>query len=270
MMRTLPVGAAFSHSINSTINNLKFAFHVSWPWLIVLFPVSVISNVYFQMNPVERGQMPNPVVGLATFVVIALQIIGFASIAVNWHRFILKDEVPNSFAARLRMDHVVWRYIGNTILLVLRGYGLILLAVLPISFFVFLLGSSKTIAAIGIVIGGLLLLVACIWLIGAMVRWSIKLVGIAVEKPDFRMRDAWAVTENNHWQIFWLYVSFLLVALAIGFLMLGLTLSAVSIGSVAALVVVMAVQTAINWVMTVWGVTLLTSLYGFFVEGREF
>jgi hypothetical protein len=31
-----------------------------------------------------------------------------------------------------------------------------------------------------------------------------------------------------------------------------------------------AIQVMVNWVATILGVTLLTSLYGFFVEGREF
>mgnify|MGYP001579831918 FL=1 len=34
--------------------------------------------------------------------------------------------------------------------------------------------------------------------------------------------------------------------------------------------VLLAIQVAVNWVATILGVTLLTSLYGFFVEGREF
>jgi hypothetical protein len=31
-----------------------------------------------------------------------------------------------------------------------------------------------------------------------------------------------------------------------------------------------AIQVMVNWVATIFGVTLLTSLYGYFVEGRDF
>jgi DMSO reductase anchor subunit len=95
-MRTLPIGAAFGHSINSTINNLKFALHLSWPWLVVLLPVSVFTNVYFQLHPIERNSMPDAQSIFLGLLSGAIEIGVFASIAVAWHRYILKDEVPQT------------------------------------------------------------------------------------------------------------------------------------------------------------------------------
>ena len=39
---------------------------------------------------------------------------------------------------------------------------------------------------------------------------------------------------------------------------------------VAGLAIAIAVQVIVNWISTILGVPLLTSLYGFFVEGRDF
>jgi hypothetical protein len=128
---------------------------------------------------------------------------------------------------------------------------------------------SKTLGAIlGVLwaVGGCAYL---IWLIGAAGRWSVKLVSVAVGK-DMPMRDAWLATEGSHWQIVGLYVLFALCAISVGLVFVGIAYVAGSSGSLLVLAVAMAVQTMINWFFTIWGVTLLTSLYGFFVEKREF
>jgi hypothetical protein len=45
-MRTLPVLAAFNHVLRSTINNLGFAWHLSWPWMIVIMPLNILAGIY--------------------------------------------------------------------------------------------------------------------------------------------------------------------------------------------------------------------------------
>ena len=214
-MRTLPVGAAFGHSVNSTINNLKFAFHVSWPWMLVFVPLSVFGNTYFQLRKAETDVSLDVWAGALGVVMAIVEIVSFASIAVSWHRYILKDEVPQSVVERLRMDRTVW-------------------------------------------------------LVSAAGRWSIELDGVALGRCDFMMKDAWDVTNGNHAQIFWLYTLFGLGVAVIGSVLLGLTFGAATSGSVLALIIVIAIQTFVNWVLTIWGVTLLTSLCGFFVEGWKF
>jgi hypothetical protein len=269
-MRTLPVGAAFSHSVNSTINNLKFAFHVSWPWMLVFVPLSIFGNTYFRLYPMESEAEMSVWVGGLGFLMAIVEVVSFASIAVSWHRYILKDEVPQGIGDRLRIDGVVWRYIGNTILIWLRCVGIVLLAYIPMLAGFALMSVSQALGAIVMIISGIGLLVLTIWLVGAAGRWSTKLVGIALGRSDFLMKDAWAATEGNHAQIFWLYLLFGLCIFAVGLGLVGLTLAAASLGNVLALVVVIAMQTVVNWMLTIWGVTLLTSLYGFFVEKREF
>ncbi len=269
-MRKLPVGAAFGHSVNSTINNLKFAFHVSWPWMLALLPVSVISNVYLELHPIEPKTMPSPGLFAALFAVSIFQVVAFASIAVAWHRYILKDEIPQGFAERLRMDWTVWRYVGNTILLGLRIGGLMILGELAFVPGALLLSASKAAGGIVLLLTALGFLYYLFWLIGAFARWSVKLVGIALGRNDFFMRDAWAITEGSHWEILGLYLLFFLSALGVGLVFFGVTYGAALSGNVLVLIVTMALQTVINWGFTIWGVTLLTSLYGFFVEGRSF
>lgn len=62
---------------------------------------------------------------------------------------------------------------------------------------------------------------------------------------------------------------FFICLFLVGLVMLLLTYLIAQLGMLG-LSVLLAIQVAVNWVATILGVTLLTSLYGFFVEGREF
>jgi hypothetical protein len=83
------------------------------------------------------------------------------------------------------------------------------------------------------------------------------------------MRQAWADTKGNFWRFLCLVLLYFLVAAVVGLLTAGIGLGLGYIGSIG-LSIGIAVQLAVNWVLTILGVTMLTSLYGFFVEGRQF
>lgn len=238
--------------------------------MLIFLPLSVFGNTYLQLHPAESDATKVLTGGLLGVVMAIVEVIAFASIAVSWHRYILKDEIPHGISDRLRMDSVVWRYVGNTILVWLRCAGIALLAYVPMLIGFALVSVSQALGGIVMIVSGIGLLVLTVWLIGAAGRWSIKLVGIALGRQDFMMKDAWAATEGNHAQIFWLYLLFGICVIAVGMTLVGLTFGAANTGSVFALTVVIAIQTVVNWAFTIWGVTLLTSLYGYFVEKREF
>ena len=45
-MRKLPVFKALGHAIRSTTENMGFAFHISWPWMLLLLPFNAAVNLY--------------------------------------------------------------------------------------------------------------------------------------------------------------------------------------------------------------------------------
>jgi uncharacterized membrane protein YjgN (DUF898 family) len=121
MIRHLPVTAAFRHAVLSTWNNLGFAFHASLPWLVVLIPLNVWASLSMTAEPLLPGQQPTPEQmrdALLFYATSALSSVIYASIAVGWHRYILQDEVPLG-RQRLRLDATVWRYVGNSFLVIL-------------------------------------------------------------------------------------------------------------------------------------------------------
>lgn len=258
--------------LSSTFDNLGFALKVQWPWFVLLaVAISLVGSLfgfeflgdkaattkYFEENPSMIFAF------LVSFVAMFLLVsLAFSSCAVNWHRYVLLDEVPQTLSAKLRVDGTVWRYFGN---LVLIGLMLIVL-ILPIV----LLGIpliSGSIALFGFVMLAYVTLVIS----PILYRLSIKLPAIALGRQDFRMGDAWNISRENWWQLVGVGAVFSVISWGV-----GLALALVSaflqsiLGPVFGFGIDMVFQTAINWMLTVMGITLLTSLYGFFVEKRDF
>jgi hypothetical protein len=270
-LRTLPVGPTIRHMLSSTLNNLAFALRAQWPWMLIVAGLLAVLGFY---NPIPANLTPEENQAffrehagqlgsyfLLGFAVVLVAMLGFSSVAVAWHRYILLDEVPEGMA-KLRVDKTVWRYFGNLLLISI----MIFLAALPLSFLIIpVMAMNSALGFMGI------LLYSSVVLTPIFYRLSIKLPAIALGRQDFRMGDAWAASNGNWWQI-------VLVALGVSALSLGAalimfltsrlfnTVLGTSVGFWADLLV----QLGVNWVITVMGITLLTSLYGYFVEKREF
>jgi hypothetical protein len=264
-MRKLPVFKALGHAFRSTTDNIGFAFHISWPWMLMLFPITVAGNIYLTLHAAQDPKEFDPKSLLLVLLMTIPSVIAYSSIAVNWHRYILLDEVAEGWS-RLRIDGLMWRYIGNVlgiiVLITLLGF----VTGIPlgiVTYFTKGLGwPSAVIYGLGILgILGLALV--------SSYRLSVKLPSIAIGSTDFGLRDAWNATVGNFWQILGLVLLFFACVLLVGLTILLLTYLIGQLGTLS-LSVLIAIQVAVNWVATILGVTLLTSLYGFFVEGREF
>lgn len=270
-MRKLPVFKAMGHAIRSTTDNIGFAFHISWPWMLMLLPLNVATNLYLVLNELETAGEPNPAMLGKYFAVVTplllASVVAYASIAVNWHRYVLLDEIAEGWQ-RLRIDSLAWRYIGNFILifLVLMACAIpVGLAVALVSFLANALlgGEMLTILLIPSVVA----LYAFAFV--ASYRLMVKMPAIALGRSDFSMGDAWRATKGNSWRLLGLLILFALCILLIAVGMFAITYLFGLLGTVG-LSLAVAIQVMVNWVATILGVTLLTSLYGFFVEGREF
>lgn len=259
-MKKLQPMKAMGHALQSTFSNLGFAFHISWPWMLVIFPLNVAAALYKTWNGLASKGAFDADGSSWDFIVAIASLIAFASIAVSWHRYMLKDEVPQGMA-RLRLDNVVWRYVGNSILMFLIFFAI----GLPIGFLGWAIGSTIGIAGL-ISYGAVFFLVA----LSASYRLSIRLPSIAMERTDIRFGDAWRMTAGNFWQFMGLGLMFIAILLGVGLAVGSITYGVGLTGNTLLLVMIIVIQQAMNWVATILGVTLLTSLYGFFVEGREF
>ncbi len=229
-----------------------------------MFPLQAAATLYIMaVAPNFDPNNPDPATAMKVFSVqlpLAIAaLLSSSSIAVGWHRYILKDEIPQGWA-RLRLDATVLRYVGNLILLTLLLMGIFLLP----AFLVVMISATMGQAALVLVVP----IVAVLFV--ATFRCSIKFPAIALDRKDFGFKDAWRLTEGNNWQILGLVAIVLCVALIAGLVVALLALPFRYLPGDFSFITVLAMQFVVNWIMTIFSVTILTSLYGFYAENRSF
>jgi hypothetical protein len=106
---------------------------------------------------------------------------------------------------------------------------------------------------------------------GAIItRLSIKLPAVALGRTDFGFKEAWAASEDNFWQFLGI---FLLNAVIVFGAILALILVVLGIGQIsqaAAQAAGLILGAIVQLFYTLFNASIFTSLYGFFVERREF
>jgi hypothetical protein len=261
MNRQLPAGACIRHALNSVRNNIAFAFRISWPWYAVIALVNLVSTVIGEYVSGGNVEAYDDRLFPLYLVVGLINILGFASIAVNWHRYILLDEIPRS-SDLFRLDDKTLRYFGNVLLITLTMIVVGIVIVLPIAV---LAGFAQTPS---IVIIGFLISLPVMMIL--FYRFSVKLPAIALGRRDFLFRDAWSATRGNSLSIFLVALFQVLAGIGIFLALSLLVLGLVTVDEMLAVVLITVIQLAVGWVFAIFGITILTSLYGFFVENRDF
>ncbi|MCA3554167.1 hypothetical protein [Aestuariivirga sp.] len=235
-MRKLSPTKAMSHALNSVWTFRQAAVRIALPWLPVLL-LCGLANIYFA-----------PPVQTAIFLI---SLIVNSSMSVSWQRFILRDEMSRP----MRLDGCVLSY-------ALSSFLLIMLATIPVA----LLLAIMILAAPAAVLA----LPAIVLVAGAIVRLSIKFPAIALGDRTFRFSDAWSASKGNMWQC----IGVLMLELAIvlgGLLAAGLLSSALGqIDGTLGLLAGFAASFLLQPFFTILNASILTSLYGFFVEHRDF
>jgi hypothetical protein len=248
-MRKLSPPKAISHALNSVWVYRAMAIRIILPWLPVIIAVSVLEYFAGTTEQPATGIGPGGLMQIASTVV---AIAAVAAISVNWHRFILRDETPQG----MRLDGLMMRYAGNTILTMLPMLLPALLMVFGIVFF------PPLVTFVGL---PLLLIVGA-----TVTRLSIKLPAVALDDRGFTFRDAWAATQGSFWPCLGVFLLNALILL--GFF---LALSAVSsllnlISPAFAMVFLVVAAGLMQLVYSLLNASILTSLYGYFVERRDF
>jgi hypothetical protein len=259
-MRQLPTSAAFVHALKSTVSNIHFAFRVSWLWLIIMYAADVITTYKFVL-PLrgETGPEAEARLFLAQAPSMLVSLVAISSIAVTWHRYVLRDEWPTA-QQLLRLDATVLRYMGNLI-----GVGVL------VSLFLFLPVLVVQVVSNTLGIPDSLLMIPLV-VLGTMLSFqlSIKLPAIALGRQDFTFREALNQSGGNYAPLLGFTVFVLLTTLVV---MAAFGIVARPIyesGNDLALFIVLGLGVLVKWMLAIFSATTLTSLYGFFIERREF
>jgi hypothetical protein len=221
-------------------------------WITILFLLDAAELLFLGDGATENGA-GGPAV--ARFLTATVGLFGFCSIAVGWHRFILRDEIP-TLANSLRLDALVLRYIGNSLLALLAG-------VVPLVVLATIVAFLPR-AAIAILLPAALAAGALISIL------SLKLPAIALGRTDFSFRDALKSADGNFWQVSAVFLLngliIFLPALALTEIVLLLRQASPTVAVAAGLIL----SVPLNLFFTLFSISVLTSLYGFFVERRDF
>jgi len=256
-MRQLPVLATLNHAFQSVWLNRMVALRMSWIWYIIVALVLAFGDQMTSTRDTANPQSPGAEFIIVELVTLLLVLLVNSSFAVHWHRYILLDEVPGMFDT-FRFDGKVWRYFGNSLLIMLAL--IVPSLVISIPFILIAAMTAPQLAAFGSVIG--VLIVVSI----GFLRLGLKLPSIALGVIDFRFTDAWRASAGNSFRIAAIFLITISIALLAASLIAALSLSGAFLGVVLGFIL----QLVVNWFLTFFAITLLTSLYGFFVQHRDF
>jgi hypothetical protein len=261
MPRSLSAGQCIRHAVSSVRNNIAYAFRISWPWYAVFVPVVVALSAWLDHATGGNPEAKPALTVLINLVITLITLLAFAAIAVNWHRYILLDEVPRG-SEIFRLDDTTWRYFGNLLLITLAVTVAGAVIGLPLTIVGGMLGAIQALV---------ILIIVVVPIVGVLaMRMGVKLPAVALGRSDFLMRDAWSVTKGNNLAILLIFLFELIVALGAGLALGALALAANAVHGMLGIAVGFALQLVVNWVFTIFSITVLTSLYGFFVENRDF
>ena len=210
----LPFWRTLGDSYKLWFLNLPELMRICWLWFVVMVPVFALINWWQAPHFIEIMRLaaegknnpdPDPLFTLSAQIIttVAMLPIG-ASVAVAWHRLLLRDERVGA-GAYFRLDGLV---VGYAILLFLIG----LLPMVPQ-----LVAQSIAIpdpdapdvsmSDLGLY-GGLSFLLLVLSIIGLLIagRLSVILPARALGRADFTLGKVWAATRKNSWRMFWGYV----------------------------------------------------------------
>lgn len=242
--------AIFRHALTMVFRNLLNAFKVS----LIPFGIAVIVTVFVTgtliATDVESGQIDvqDAPVRLAAFslLLVVVYMVSFSWVAVNWHRFILLEEYPRWFPEF--RGRPIGPYIWHTI----KAALLLVVCLIPIM----LIGSLLA-SALGSLGAQMLIAIVTFAISYGWLRIAMGLAGTSIGHP-VGLRESWAETAHLSSAIWG--TAFCVMVMGMLATLLE-TLGGPFIGPFIGIIV--------NWITFIVGVSILTTLYGHTVEGRD-
>lgn len=249
-MRKLPPTKAIAHSLRSVRDFAPAGIRFSLWWMAILLVIGVGT-----LLTREQPQTPEQLATISPLELISavVSLVGFCSIAVNWHRFILRDDATGQ---PLRLDNTVWRYVGNSL-------AVLLMAVAPLLVLAVVLMLLPRVAVI--------LLVPAAFAAGTFgLALSLKLPAVALGRTDFGFRQALDAASGNFWQLMGVLLINGAIVLASGVVLSLLISAIIAVNFALGAAIGLAMSMAFHMFYALFSVSVLSSLYGFFVEKRDF
>jgi hypothetical protein len=248
----------FVHSVRQVFGNLDGALRVSAVLTVLQIVVTLTLGRFMMMDAASlQMQMTEGNFDWLSYAMTMVLLVLFGLwIAVSWHRYVLLNE-DAGWLPRLHLDRVMG-YFGTSVLigLLILPVALVLMIIVGVIVAPVMGGGQM---APTFLMGAVIGLLVYVPVGTVLMRLSAALPGVALE-PGVSVFAGWRATAGQTFTI----MGVVLLGV-IGGLVLGLpNLFLFPPGSIAALIW----QFATQWVMVMVGASILTTLYGHYVEGR--
>lgn len=247
----------FVHSVRMVFGNIKQVLQITvGPALVataLIVALFLVSGIPLEAFEESAGELPpGTSAGAVILFVLGLIAVIFVTvfwIAVSWHRFILLEEYPSGIFPTFRFDRIL-AYLGRALMLGL----LFAIAWLPMGLVFAMLGQSLVGLSIIVVAVYLVYLVVCFY------RLSIILPATAIGEP---------ITIGRAWNSTTGIASSILVLIVVAFLFQVLVQL---VFTVLAFIPVLGILLTVFFgtlILPMINVSIMTTMYGVFVEKRE-
>jgi hypothetical protein len=199
-------------SYSTYFHGFRTALQMSWPWLLLLAPLtgaaswlqmSWMAEVLANMKPGVPPRIPTEAAVLGNLSTVVMLFAGF-SIAVAWHRHLLLNEAPD-FSASNVVTRNLWRYIGMGIAICLIAGLPALIIIVPVLLWAMPHTTDVNAAPAGPILFLSALVVFIVYFVAfaATLRFSLLLPARAIGDLSLTFKEAWNRTRGNTWRIFW-------------------------------------------------------------------
>jgi len=241
------------HSFTQVFANMRAAIRVSAALFLVstivsqLWLNSVRGSLYDGSSAIEGGNW-----GLYSLMMLVSTIVGLW-IAVAWHRYILTGEISDGWIPELHIARMLGYFLRGVLIFVVCMFMLIILG-LVLAIIGAIIEDRSVI--VGLVSVGSVLILFPMLIVGF--RLSTILPAAALGKK-LSLKEAWKSTKGSTGAI--VVIALISAVLSIPSILLQPLLMSSSIFS-------LIWSCTFGWVMTMLGISLLTTFYGHYVEGR--
>ncbi len=244
----------FVHSVRQVFGNLDGAVRVSGVLYLAQIAVAMVFGGGMMMS---SGQMmqggPGAGFFLGVLIVSLVTVVTGLWIAVSWHRYVLLGEKPAALPA-YRGDRI-WAYLLRSL-----GYGLILVVVGAVLGTVVgtIFGSLVVDApmALGLILLGFLVYLPVL-VVGFRLTSDLPATALGVDRPFL---SGWAATKGQTADL--IALAAIVVVAGVGLELIGFYL----FSQVPGVSVIWALGT--GWVRMMVGISIVTTLYGHYIENR--
>ena len=271
MVKKLPVLATAIDIYRLTLDHFAYAIRIAWPWVTLMVildqPLMPILAVAGDSKVLSGWQ----VLSAISWLIAAMA--GWCSIAVLWHRRLLRNEafggVPVQLNARagsylLRVIYIsVVVAIPAILIDLVTGQRLLVATTLDFDVYTMIEATSRELP---LLIGSLLVSAA---LIVVSLRLGVALPAAALNVTKISPSDAWSATAGNSGRI--LVIAFLasIPVLAVNFLLSWAEHSFLRVDANLSLLMFSVLWNVVRFGPIMLGVTLLSIIYAVLIEQRN-